>query len=70
MSLLSILISTGVGSTLGVFLAISINQILLQISINAFLNIYFGVLFIGIGTLLLYRINQKNPTINLNMNSS
>ena len=60
MNLISLLVSTGIGAILGVFLAFAINAVLIQISINPFFNIYYGVLFALLGLMLTYRINQKN----------
>jgi hypothetical protein len=45
---------------LGLFLAISINTVLIQISINPYFNIYFGSLFLALGLLLLLKLFQKN----------
>lgn len=55
-SLVTLTISTGVGCLLGVFLALGINSVLIQISINPFFNLYYGALFTSIGVMLLYRI--------------
>lgn len=57
MNWLALLMSTWIGSMLGLFLAFAINAVLIQVSINAFFTVYFGVLFISMGVGLLYRIN-------------
>ena len=59
-NLITLIIATSIGSLFGIFLAIGINSVLIQISINAFFNVYYGVLFFMMGLMLLYRINQKN----------
>lgn len=64
MNVISLLLATTVGSVLGVFLATGINSVLIQVSINAFFNVYFGVLFFGIGVMLLFRISSKNKIQN------
>lgn len=60
MEITPLVCSMWVGSFLGVFLSVGINSVLIQISINAFFNIYYGVLFFALGVLLLYRINAKS----------
>jgi undecaprenyl pyrophosphate phosphatase UppP len=57
---LTLFLATLVGGSLGLFLAYAINTILVSVSINAFFNVYYGILFLVLGTLLLARINQKN----------
>ena len=64
MKVLSLLASTCVGCMFGIFLAVGINSVLIQISINAFFNVYYGLLFFAMGILLLYRVNQKNKIQN------
>jgi hypothetical protein len=57
---LTLFLGTLLGGSLGLFLAYEINTILISVSINAFFNVYYGILFLVFGTLLLARINQKN----------
>lgn len=57
---LTLFSATLVGGSLGLFLAYAINTILVSVSINAFFNVYYGVLFLFTGLILLVRINQKN----------
>ncbi|CDW78385.1 UNKNOWN [Stylonychia lemnae] len=60
MKIINLLISTSIGTFLGIFLAFGINSVLIQISTNAFFNVYYGILFFVFGISLLYRINNKN----------
>jgi high-affinity Fe2+/Pb2+ permease len=54
---LQLVLATVTGLLLGLFLAISINAVLIQVSVNAFFNVYYGLLFLVVGTALLVRIN-------------
>jgi hypothetical protein len=56
----SLILSTWIGSFLGIYLAISINTILIEVSLNAFFNLYFGGIFVMLGLVLMYRVNSKN----------
>eukprot|EP00347_Sterkiella_histriomuscorum_P014000 403362551 len=60
MNIFGLLLSTSLGILFGLFLAIGINSVLIQISINPFFNVNYGVLFFLMGLMLLYRINSKN----------
>ncbi len=54
-----LVVATALGAFLGILMAFCINSVLIQISINAFFNIYFGVLFMSTGIMLLYRNGTK-----------
>lgn len=47
-----------VGSLNGVMIALIVNCTLLEISLNAFFSTYFGVLFISIGSTILWRVRD------------
>jgi len=49
-------ISVVVGALIGVLISFTVNCTLVEISINAFFAIYFGVLFIVIAAVLLWRV--------------
>mmetsp|Transcript_79429 Transcript_79429/g.182071 ORF Transcript_79429/g.182071 Transcript_79429/m.182071 type:complete len:248 (+) Transcript_79429:50-793(+) len=51
-----------VGSLLGIMISLVVNCTLVEISLSAFFSLYFGVLFMSVGVLILYRIQQgPNP---------
>ena len=60
MNILSLILATFLGALFGVVLAIVINSILIEVSIHAFFNVYYGILFLVFGSLLLVRINSRS----------
>lgn len=57
MNLINLALSTSIGGMIGYYLAFIINAVLIEISINAFFNIYYGTMFILLGFFLIFRIN-------------
>ena len=60
MKLFLLFTATLIGCGYGLILSVLINSVLIEISINAFFNIYYGLLFLLMGAILMIRINQKN----------
>ena len=50
------LISGIVGGFLGIVVSVVVNCTLVEISINAFFSVYFGILFIVVGGVILWRV--------------
>jgi uncharacterized membrane protein YfcA len=50
-----------VGACLGAFISWIVNCTLVEISVNAFFSIYFGVLFVVVGVFMLWRIKSQDP---------
>ncbi|OII75635.1 hypothetical protein cand_030650 [Cryptosporidium andersoni] len=51
------IISTLVGILLGLIVSITVNSTLVEISLSLFFSTYFGLLFIGIGCLIYWRVS-------------
>ena len=47
------------GLLLGIMISLIVNCTLLEISLNGFFATYFGVLFIGVGMIILWRIKMQ-----------
>lgn len=53
--------SAAVGACIGAFISWIVNCTLVEISVNAFFSIYFGVLFVVVGVFMLWRIKSQDP---------
>lgn len=60
MKLISLAIAGVIGLCLGICEAYTINLVLIQVSINPLVNVYYGCLFLMLGSYLFIRINQKS----------
>merc|ERR1719453_1974185 len=49
-------VSMGVGGVLGVVISMVVNLALIEISISPFFSMYFGILFVLVGCLILWRV--------------
>ena len=58
-------ISTIVGAILGVVISLIVNSTLIEISVSPFFSLYFGVLFVSVGAIILWRINTITAYQNL-----
>ena len=56
-------LSAAVGMIIGVVVSLVVNCTLVEISLSAFFSLYFGILFIVVGTLILWRVGgfDENP---------
>ena len=57
--IISLFVSTSMGAIWGLVIALIINCILLEISISAFFNIYFGLFYIVVSYIIWVRIANK-----------
>lgn len=53
-------LSAVVGVILGIVISLIVNCTLLEISLNAFFATYFGLLFVIVGAIILFRIRQQS----------
>jgi len=60
MNILYLFLATILGGLLGLAMAMLINCVLIQVSINAFFNLYFGLIFIITSLTLLFRLRRKS----------
>ncbi len=63
MNICRLIVATFVGCEIGTFFAVLINISLVQISINPFFNLYFGMLFIVLGFSVLISVNGKRRKV-------
>jgi len=62
---ISAAISAVVGAVLGVVISLIVNSTLIEISVSPFFSLYFGILFISVGGIILWRINTITAYQNL-----
>ena len=58
------LLGATVGSVIGFALSAFTMVVLTMISLDKVLNIYFGILFLGIGLMMLMKLYRKNKLVN------
>ena len=53
-------ISGFIGLMIGIVVSLIVNCTLLEISLNSFFATYFGLLFVGVGLMIIWRVRNSN----------
>jgi high-affinity Fe2+/Pb2+ permease len=53
-------ISGFIGLMIGIVVSLIVNCTLLEISLNSFFATYFGLLFVGVGLMIIWRVRNAN----------
>lgn len=61
------LVSMGIGGGLGIIISMVVNMALIEITISPFFSTYFGVLFVLVGLLILWRVNSHDSGMHAQM---
>merc|ERR1719217_309894 len=52
----------GVGAALGIGISLIVNLALVELSVSPFFSFYFGILFVAVGCVILWRIISQDIT--------